>query len=117
MIANLQNMTRRIKGANNDMTWLISMSENVLKMPNFSDKRLLLMDRTNEERYPKPVLRNFICQYLLSKTYIDMFDDTKRVSVFGDEPNELEAHHIIPLGSAKKIGEITANLRKQNNHI
>lgn len=117
MIANLQNMTRRIKGANNDMTWLISMSENVLKMPKFSDKRLLLMDRTNEERYPKPVLRNFICQYLLSKTYIDMFDDTKRVSVFGDEPNELEAHHIIPLGSAKKIGEITANLRKQNNHI
>lgn len=117
MIANLQNMTRRIKGANKDMAWLISMSENVLKMPNFSDKRLLLMDRTNEERYPKPVLRNFICQYLLSKTYTDMFDMKKCVSVFCKDAASLEAHHIIPLGSAKKVGEVAADLRKKNGHI
>lgn len=117
MIGNLQNMVRRIQETSKDMAWLDSMSASVLKMQNFSDKALLLMDRTAEDRYPKPVLRNFICQYLLSKTYIDMFDDTKRVSVFCDESNALEAHHIIPLGSAKKIGEITANLRKQNNHI
>lgn len=117
MIGNLQNMVRRIQETSKDMAWLDSMSASVLKMQNFSGKALLLMDRTAEDRYPKPVLRNFICQYLLSKTYIDMFDDTKRVSVFCDESNALEAHHIIPLGSAKKIGEITANLRKQNNHI
>lgn len=117
MIGNLQNMVRRIQEINKDIKWLDSMKDNVLKMPNFSDKDLLLMDKKAEDRYPKPVLRNFLCQYLLSKTYVDMFDDKKRVSVFCDESNALEAHHIIPLGSAKKIGEITANLRKQNNHI
>lgn len=46
-----------------------------------------------------------------------MFDDTKRVSVFCNESDALEAHHIIPLGSAKKIGEIAADLRKKNDHI
>lgn len=117
MIGNLQNMVRRIQETNKDMAWLDSMSESVLKMQNFSDKALLLMDKKVEDRYPKPVLRNFICQYLLSKTYVDMFDDTKRVSVFCNESDALEAHHIIPLGSAKKIGEIAADLRKKNDHI
>ena len=29
----------------------------------------------------------------------------------------LEAHHVIPLGTAKKVGEVTANIRKDPKHI
>lgn len=94
-----------------------SISANVLKMTNFSDKDLLLMNKVNEDRYPKPVLRNFMCQYLLSGTYMDMFDETKKISVFCEDADTLEAHHIIPLGSAKKVGEITADIRKNPRHI
>lgn len=96
---------------------LNSISANVLKMTNFSDKDLLLMNKVNEDRYPKPVLRNFMCQYLLSGTYMDMFDETKKISVFCEDADTLEAHHIIPLGSAKKVGEITADIRKNPRHI
>lgn len=117
MISNLQNIVRVISGTNKDLTWLTSISGNVLTMTNFSDKDLLLMDKVNEDRYPKPVLRNFMCQFLLSRTYTDMFDATKKISVFCDDADTLEAHHIIPLGSAKKVGEITAELRKNSRHI
>ena len=75
MISNLQNIVRCVSGTNRDLTWLNSISANVLKMTNFSDKDLLLMNKVNEDRYPKPVLRNFMCQYLLSGTYMDMFDE------------------------------------------
>ena len=66
MISNLQNIVRCVSGTNRDLTWLNSISANVMKMTNFSDKDLLLMNKVNEDRYPKPVLRNFMCQYLLS---------------------------------------------------
>lgn len=117
MISNLQNIVRCVSGTNRDLTWLNSISANVLKMTNFSDKDLLLMNKVNEDRYPKPVLRNFMCQYLLSGTYMDMFDETKKISVFCEDADTLEAHHIIPLGSAKKVGEITADIRKNPRHI
>lgn len=117
MISNLQNIIKRISEVTKDLSWLDSIRANVLKMTNFSDKELLLMDKIHEDRYPKPVLKNFMCQYLLSQTYMDMFDENKRISVFCDEADLLEAHHIIPLGSAKKVGECTAALRKNPRHI
>lgn len=58
-----------------------------------------------------------MCQYLLSQTYVDMFDNTKKISVFCKDAETLEAHHIVPLGSAKKVGEVTAELRKNSRHI
>lgn len=117
MISNLQNIIKRISEATKDLSWLESIYANVLKMTNFSDKDLLLMDKVHEDRYPKPVLKNFMCQYLLSQTYVDMFDANKQISVFCDEADLLEAHHIIPLGSAKKVGECTAAIRKNPRHI
>lgn len=117
MISSLQNIIRAISQASKDLTWLISMTKNVLTMTNFSDRELLLMDKTNEDRYPKPVLKAFICQFLLAQTYSDMFISTKQISVFCDEADTLEAHHIIPLGSAKKIGQSTEELRRNHSHI
>ena len=63
------------------------------------------------------ITRLFICQYLLSKTYTDMFDSNTRISVFSSSASDLEAHHIIPLGSVTKINESTSALRKDAKNI
>lgn len=116
MINNLKSMLETIN-KQKDMGWLNSIRNNVFALTNFSEKSLLLMEKVNEDRLPKKVLRNFICQYMLSKTYTDMFDVNKCISVFSDEADTLEAHHIIPLGTVKKVGENTAKLRDKPEHI
>lgn len=116
MINNLQAMIKSIRGEKS-YDWIISIEDGVFSTVNFSDKEFLLLEKVDQDRYPKMVMRAFMCQYLLSKTYADMFDSNKRISVFCDESNELEAHHIVPLGSAKKIGESTQSLRKDPRHI
>ena len=116
MITNLQAMVRQFtKKSNAD--WLNKMMNNVLETKYFSDEGVLLLEYADEDRYPKTVLRNFFCQYLLAQTYRDMFDNSKLVSVFAEEENELEAHHIIPLGSATKVGDSTKDLRNKNSSI
>jgi Uncharacterized conserved protein len=116
MITNLQAMVRQFtKKSNAD--WLNKMMKNVLETKYFSDEGVLLLEYADEDRYPKTVLRNFFCQYLLAQTYRDMFDNSKLVSVFAEEENELEAHHIIPLGSATKVGDSTKDLRNKNSSI
>lgn len=97
--------------------WIKKNYDYILDAQNFSDESLLLMEKVEEERYPKKVLRLFVCQYLLSKTYSDMFDEDKIVSVFMEKANKLEAHHIIPLGSVKKVGESSERLRKDDKNI
>ena len=56
-------------------------------------------------------------QYLLSKTYKDMFDENKILSAYSDETERFEAHHIIPLGTVKKVGESTKKLRDDEKNI
>lgn len=68
----------------------------------FPDEKFLLMEKADEDRIPKKVMRMFMCQYLLSKTYKDMFDENKILSAYSDETERFEAHHIIPLGTVKK---------------
>lgn len=97
--------------------WIDRNYDYILNAQNFSDEKLLLMEKTIEERYPKRVLRMFVCQYLLSKTYSDMFDEQETISVFSPSASTLEAHHIIPLGSVKAINESTAQLRKDEKNI
>jgi len=60
-----------------DISWLVSLESEVLNGQNFSDKEFLLMEKAKEDRYPKQILRSFLCQYLLAKTYTDMFEDKK----------------------------------------
>ena len=118
-IQNLKNMFRTLK-EHKSVDWIRGerLMGSVLKAPNFSDEKLLLMEKVDEDRYPKQVLRSFICDYMLSKTYPDMFDGNIKISVFYVEANSLQAHHIIPLGSVKKIGEMnTSKIRKDDKNI
>ncbi|SCX88084.1 A nuclease family of the HNH/ENDO VII superfamily with conserved AHH [Butyrivibrio hungatei] len=100
-----------------DIGWISKNIDYILDAQNFSDESLLLMEKVQEERYPKRVLRIFMCQYLLAKTYADMFDPKITISVFSNVANALEAHHIIPLGSVKKMDESTEALRKDDKNI
>lgn len=102
---------------NGSTEWISRNVDYILDAQNFSDKQLLLMEKVDEERYPKRILRAFMCQYLLAKTYTDMFDNKKIISVFSECANLLEAHHIIPLGSVTKVNESTVELRKDNKNI
>jgi hypothetical protein len=100
------------KGDNN---WLLSMKELILDTLNYSDKDLVLYKKTDDERYPKKNIRDYICQFYLAQTYNSLFDNKKKINVFCKEP--LEAHHILPLGSVTKLGQTTALLRKNTKHI
>jgi len=115
MILNLQNIIKTLNG-DKDNKWLVTMKDNIFNVTNFSNKDMVLLKRAKEDdRYPKTVLRNFVCHYWLSQTYPDMFEDDLTISTFCNK--SLEAHHIVPLGSCKKYGESTAKLRKDDANI
>ena len=113
----LKQITNYLFGKNPNLKWLDDLRDSVLNANNFSDKDLLLMEKTEYDRIPKAPLRHFICQYFLSKTYTDMFDENIVISVFSDVSKKLEAHHIVPLGSQKKVGENTEKLRGDDTNI
>ena len=116
IIRNMQNLLTSFKTM--QFEWLLAMKEKVLNAIDFSNKDFLLMEMAEETgRTPKKVLNQFVCQYFLAQTYPDMFDDKKRISVFMEKANELEAHHIVPLGSAKNYGESTKILRNKDTDI
>ncbi|WP_217512584.1 DUF262 domain-containing protein [Vibrio metschnikovii] len=89
----------------------------------------LLMQRLNE--YPKEGIHNLILQYVLSMTpsYDLHATETKPLKAFrknehGDvvlwpanSSAGLNDHHIIPLGSAKGLGQKTEEIRQDPNHI
>ena len=113
----LRQITNYLLNKNNSLKWLDDLRDSVLNANNFSDRDLLLMGKTEYDRIPKAPLRHFICQYFLSKTYTDMFNENITISVFSNVADKLEAHHIIPLGSQKKVGENTEKLRGEDTHI
>lgn len=98
------------------LDWIYSLKEKNLKMQDFSDKDFLLYENYESTRNaPKKILGNYICQFYLARTYPDMFDEKKKISAFIKKEDKLEKHHIIPLGSVKKIKESTSKLRKQES--
>lgn len=105
----------QILSGKSDGSWLRSLQNTILDVPNYSDKKLLLYEKIEDERYPKKIIGSYICQYFLAQTYKGIFDNTKLISVLTDD--KLEAHHIIPLGSVKKIGQVSSKLRKDNSNI
>lgn len=116
MIQHLQTMFKTLKGVE-DKTWIKNLKDYVLDAQNFSDEKFLLYEKVNEDRYPKGIMRGFMCQYLLAKTYSDMFDSSKIISVFSNDAGTLQAHHIIPLGTVTKVGQTTSELRNNKEHI
>ena len=115
-VYNIKRLVELFDGSGSD-SWIQDMRAQVLNAKYFSDKDFLLMRKANEGRTPKKAFRHFVCQYLLSQTYMDMFDQGLRIHALSDVANTLEAHHIVPLGSATKYGESTELLRKDDNNI
>lgn len=98
------------------LNWLDALKDKVLEMQDFSDKDFLLYKNyENTGNAPKELLGRYICQFYLSRTYSDMFDEKMTISAFLPAEVKLEKHHIIPLGSAENIGESTKRLRKEKN--
>lgn len=116
MINHLQAMMKTIQ-EKQSTEWIEKLKDYVLNAQNFSDKGFLLLEKADDDRYPKAVLKSFMCQYFLAKTYADLFDKKKKISVFCSDADNLEAHHIVPLGTVRKVGETTAQLRDNKKHI
>lgn len=95
--------------------WIITLRNNILETPYFSDCSFLLMEKASEDRIPKEHLAKYICQFYLSRTYSDLIHDDRKINVFSQY--KLEKHHIIPVGSVSKIGESTDILRKDKTNI
>lgn len=121
MISDLNKLSEiLISKKTKDVSYLRTDIAKILNFPDFSDLDCLLMK--NKDRLPKNVLRDFICQYFLSRSYQDMFDKNLSLSAFMDENQDtkLEAHHIIPLGSiddACTYEQSTEKLRKDTSNI
>lgn len=116
LISNLKSFLSLLSGNGTD-EWIQKLNEDVLNANNYSDEKLLLMEKTAEDRYPKQILRSYIAQYFLAKTYPGMFAINVTVSVFSDSSETLELHHIIPLGSVNDISQSTSKLRNNKEHI
>lgn len=109
---NLSNMLQSLIDDNYD--WVNKKTDYILEVPYFSDCSFLLMEKAPEGRIPKEHLGKYICQFYLSRPYVDLIHDDKRVNVFSEK---LEKHHIVPIGSVNKIGESTDKLRSDKENI
>ena len=112
LIRNLKSIYKTIEGERN-VDWIEKIKENIFARLDFSDKKLILLERV-EDRLPKEILTDFVCQYLLAQTYHDMLSNNIKISAFS---NNLELHHIIPLGSATSMRDSSDKLRKNKKHI
>ena len=112
---NLRSMIESLTVGSKRFDWIVTLKDNVLETPYFSDCSFLLMEKVDEDRIPKEHLGKYFCQFYLSRPYSDLVDDAKQVNVFCKE--KLEKHHVIPLGSVTKIGESTDALRGDKSNI
>ena len=106
--------------------------DRVLSVEDYSDKETLLFER--EEIQPPKAMTRGLQQFILSRTPKDLLpsdqyqsqrltswraaaNDPIRQRDGDEEPLSLEAHHLIPLGSATTLGESAKKLRKNKRHI
>ena len=99
-----------------DKNWLIAMKDKVFNCQNFSKKEFILMEYAQYESYPKKPFRDFICQYFLSRTYEDLLSGNV-LSVFSNEADTLEAHHLLPVGNYKEYEQNSSEIRGDDKHI
>lgn len=90
--------------------------EKVLNVESYSDLETLL----NDSKTPSPVSRNLL-GYILSLEPYDLLpgSHTERLKSYEitDNSKELEDHHLIPLGTSVKYGELSSKIRNDKNHI
>lgn len=116
MIIDLNLVIKTFMG-DQDTAWINERKDKVLSKDFYSDKKLWLMERVQTAgRLPKNTMRYYVCQYYLSKSYNCMFNsDGPEISAFYN--GELEAHHIIPLGSVTSIGQSSKMIRDNESSI
>ncbi len=112
---NLKSMLESLTIESKGYDWIVQLKDKVLDTPYFSDCSFLLMEKANEDRVPKEHLSKYICQFFLTRPYSDLIHDEKQVNAFIGE--KLEKHHIVPLGSIAKIGELSEKLRNDRTNI
>lgn len=86
---------------------------NVLKVSNVTDEATLTMENVASGIIPPAKIATFICQFYLSQGYKDFHTD-EEINFLTE--SILQMHHIITLGGDKKIGELTKNLREDENN-
>lgn len=86
----------------------------ILNIPNYNDLNILLYKNSDN---PKKGVVNSILNYVLSKKPRDIIADKNgnfsRLTAWNLDL-KLDAHHIIPLASAKNLRESTEQIRKQH---
>ena len=98
-----------------------AQEEDVLKTKHYSDEEMLTMCKVDEtDKVPAPVIAKYICQFYLSYDggYKDLSDEQTILNGLYDPEMKLDIHHIRPLGSKKKLGQLTRDLRndKKNSY-
>ncbi|MDX8335217.1 DUF262 domain-containing protein [Candidatus Cetobacterium colombiensis] len=90
--------------------------DKVLNVESYSDLETLL----NDSKTPSPVSRNLL-GYILSLEPYDLLpgNHSEKLKTFEitESSKELEEHHLIPLGTETKYGELSSKIRNDKTHI
>lgn len=96
-----------------------AQEDDVLKTKHYSDKDILTMCKVEEtDKVPAPAMAKYICQFYLSYDggYKDLSDEQTILNGLYDPEMGLDIHHIRPLGSTKKLGQLTRDLRNDKKN-
>lgn len=117
MLRNLKELINYFNGKTSNL--FVNLEKGIFNTEWFSNEDFVLMKYASDGRVPKMILRTKICQYLLAQTYHSLFDTNQKISVFYNRADELEAHHIVPLGGNLKelYKQKTNAIRKDKNNI
>lgn len=91
-----------------------AQEQDVLKTKHYSDEDILTMCKVDEtDKVPLPVMTKYICQFYLSYDgeYKDLSDEQTLLNGLYEPDIGFDIHHIRPLGSTKKLGQLTRDLR------
>lgn len=85
----------------------------------FTKKSILLMGETDNDAFPKNVIKSLLLQFILSRKPNDFLinNDGTTVGLKSYSDDNLQAHHIIPLNTATSLNDSTKGLRKNKEHI
>lgn len=97
-----------------------AMKKQILDYDGYATKDILLREDDATDREPSSV-QHAILQFILSKSIPDFVPGEGFRSLSAWDVSEgnlkLHKHHIIPLGSASKIGDSSSEIRKDKNHV
>ena len=106
------------------------LSDRLLNTPDYSDEVTLMHENDATEHTAPKAMKDAILQYILSRqpqdlsptetiilTAYDASCNDEKVLGKNCKKYKLQIHHIIPLGTVTKIGEVTEDVRKDKTHI